>query len=634
MRKHLLSFVLGAVGISVSMEANAQAISYVGPRVLITTQTPSAIEGMKNFTYSSDPSGTVWGGALTSVWNHVPLVLADATDSILCTATPGSLTGKWALIWRGNCEFGSKAKKAQLAGATGVMIINNVPGAGPVGMGAGADGASVTIPVIMVSNPDGQAIDAMEHTANTVYISVTPYGFNNAHDLCIPNDLFALSPGFAIPASQLDASNGNPKAYKSFLSAWVANTGTSDESNVKLNLDVNWVPTVGSPSLFHKDSITVPGTFAALDSLDLLNSPTGAFDMHASGTGRFDFTYTANMTNTDAQPIDNMQTFSMYATTGTFCNSKYNIVNGEPIVSSGLRVGGTNPPPTFTWGPLFYVAHAADAYNLQMALYADTSHHDLSFIQNAAGIYYTAMFEWTDANSNSIMEPTELTLVGTGNHTFTTLDSQGHVFVAPFDTVIHMQSGKYYWPVAVMSNLDLYLGIDGSSNYYNRLYASDHLSTGAFKAFWAPLYEGGINVNQIPQTDTIENIPFTAVKALQYMPSDSMSLALGANTPSVALNTYFIPEKVQRVAIRPTEFTVFPNPATSTVNVKVEFPQAVPNVTFDIMSTLGQVITRVNKGTIKNGIITLNTSNLAAGNYYIIMNADGKTSFRPVTITK
>lgn len=644
MKKRLLYFVLGAFGAGLSVNADAQAISYVGPRVLITTQTPSAIEGMKNFTYASDPSATgAWGGAINQIWNHIPLVLADATDSILCSATPSGLTGKWALIWRGDCEFGHKAKKAQTAGAVGVMIINNVPGAGPVGMGAGAEGAGVTIPVVMVSNPDGAAISAMEHTANTVYISVTPYGFGNTHDLCIPNDLFSLPPGFAIPKDQLVTGNGNPDAYKCFLSAWIANTGTADATNTKLNLDVQWVPTVGSPSTFFKDSL-VYGTLAAADSLDVVNSATTKFDLHATGTGRFDFTYTASSASTDDLPIDNIQKTSMYVTEGTFCKSRYNTVLGQPIVTGGLQVGGATPPLNFTWGPLFYVSRSTQAYNIQMALYPkDTNQHDLQFVNTTS--FVTVLFKWTDANSDGLLQPGELALVKTGNHSFTQFDSAGKIFVVPFRNDVSgspepvtLDSNSWYWVAPVLDNTSLFLGYDNTSNYFNRYYAADHLSSGSFKDFWAPLHNAGVDGatgHLITPPDTISMIPFAVDNAIPYKPSDSMSLSLGNNTPSIALNTFFLPEKVKSVNNTLRVFNVYPNPtaAGQGIHVKVELDHTASQASFMIMDALGRVISTERKTALRNDDFILSTNGLAAGNYYIVMTADGQSSFKPFTVT-
>jgi hypothetical protein len=399
-------------------------------------------------------------------------------------------------------------------------------------------------------------------------------------------------------------------------------------------MNVDWVPTVGSPSNFYKDSITIASLLAA-DSLDILNSTSTAFDLHASGTGQFDFTYTASSDNTDDLPIDNTQKFSLYATSGTFCNSPYNIVLGEPLVSGGLQVGGATPPLSFTWGPLFYMANATDVYNMQMALYpVDTTQHDLSFLETSPGTFTTALFKWDDANNNSLMEASEVTLVATGNHHFTQADSPGRIFVAPFDNgPVHLDGNSWYWSTAILSNVDLFLGVGGNVNFYNRLFASDHLATGAFKSFWAPLFNGSPDGNGT-FVDTISMIPFAPDISVEYQPTDSVSLGFGKNTPAVALNTYFIPEGVKNTqAAQPNNFSIFPNPASDYVNVKLDF-KAGYNTAIDIMNGVGQVVYKMKNGVVKNETITVPTANLPAGNYYILVQANGRTDFKSLTIVK
>jgi minor extracellular serine protease Vpr len=88
---------------------------------------------------------------------------ASTTDA--CAALPaGSLTGKVALIRRGGCTFYEKARSAQNAGATGVVIYNNAAGRiGPISVDpafAGFPGQPViTIPVVNISGTEGQLID-------------------------------------------------------------------------------------------------------------------------------------------------------------------------------------------------------------------------------------------------------------------------------------------------------------------------------------------------------------------------------------------------------------------------------------------------------------------------------------------
>jgi len=74
-----------------------------------------------------------------------------------CNALPaGSLSGRIALIRRGTCGFYDKARNAQAAGATGIVIYNNAAGSvTPNVTGA----VAITIPVVAISAVDGNAID-------------------------------------------------------------------------------------------------------------------------------------------------------------------------------------------------------------------------------------------------------------------------------------------------------------------------------------------------------------------------------------------------------------------------------------------------------------------------------------------
>ncbi|MBI3368477.1 MAG: peptidase [Burkholderiales bacterium] len=69
-----------------------------------------------------------------------------------------AVNGNIALVDRGTCGFTVKAKNAQVAGARGIIIANNVAGSPPPGLG-GTD-PTVTIPVISVTRDDGAAIRA------------------------------------------------------------------------------------------------------------------------------------------------------------------------------------------------------------------------------------------------------------------------------------------------------------------------------------------------------------------------------------------------------------------------------------------------------------------------------------------
>ncbi len=116
-----------------------------------------------------------WGGSVTdefcadAAWGY------DITpDSLGCDSIPaGSLTGKVAMIRRGACEFGLKALNAEKAGAVAVLIVNGataVDDCDVIPMGAGAVGAQVTVPVLMIGRATANQIDAAFQAGQTVEV--------------------------------------------------------------------------------------------------------------------------------------------------------------------------------------------------------------------------------------------------------------------------------------------------------------------------------------------------------------------------------------------------------------------------------------------------------------------------------
>jgi hypothetical protein len=95
-----------------------------------------------------------------------------------------AIKDKVAVIDRGSCPFETKAYNAQINGAKGVIIINNVPGA-PIGMAAGSPPPPmpVTIPAVMVSQADGALMTAKLAAGMTVSIALRTVLANNDSSL-------------------------------------------------------------------------------------------------------------------------------------------------------------------------------------------------------------------------------------------------------------------------------------------------------------------------------------------------------------------------------------------------------------------------------------------------------------------
>jgi hypothetical protein len=115
--------------------------------------------------------GTASFGAIPDVNNFKGAIAVgtDSTGSSLGCVAPitSAVAGKIALMDRGVCGFAVKAKNAQLAGATGVMIANNAGAA----ISLGGTDPTVTVPTIGISAADGAAIKAALPGVNVEYFS-------------------------------------------------------------------------------------------------------------------------------------------------------------------------------------------------------------------------------------------------------------------------------------------------------------------------------------------------------------------------------------------------------------------------------------------------------------------------------
>ncbi|MGN6577190.1 MAG: M36 family metallopeptidase, partial [Nocardioides sp.] len=107
---------------------------------------------------SYDATGAEWGAELGETGRTGPLAVANdgtGTTSDACEPLAPVTAGSIVIADRGSCNFTDKALNAQNAGAVGIIVANNSPGA-PIVMGG--SNRKVTIPGVMVSQRDGGTI--------------------------------------------------------------------------------------------------------------------------------------------------------------------------------------------------------------------------------------------------------------------------------------------------------------------------------------------------------------------------------------------------------------------------------------------------------------------------------------------
>lgn len=321
MKKFLL--MLGASFATFTM--SAQVIFYVNA--------PSPNEGNYDFSYAESASG--WGVPdMTDPANAIEdtLVFVDdgtAGDTLGCNAliNGAEIDGQIAVLYRGSCEFGLKAKNAQDAGAIGVVIINNIPGA-PISMGGGADGPDVTIPVVMISDVDGALLKAeIEAQATTAFIGAKT-GFYNNDIGFYPNNVLR-----AEHYANLQALSQSATEFEVQVGAWVFNYGSDPQTNVTLNATID----LAGSEIYNETSApiaSIPAGDSAYITLPVFSQPSYA-------NGEYVMNYSVDMDLTDEFVDDNMVNANFYMSDTLFAYSHVDASTGEPQNLASYRGGSS-----------------------------------------------------------------------------------------------------------------------------------------------------------------------------------------------------------------------------------------------------------------------------------------------------
>lgn len=211
----------------------------VGASGGLTINAPGNISG----TYAATGAG--FGAPLPSTPITSDLVLVDdatAPDSndACDPITNLNLSGKIAVIRRGNCPFVDKVGAAQTAGAIAVIMINNIPG-NPITMGGTS--TTITIPSAMVSQADGQLIiDALKN-GQTVNGSLSGPPGGGRLDGDFDNGVIVHEYGHGIS----NRLTGGPSAASCLGNAEQMGEGWSDWLTCMITLDLSQANPVNRP---------------------------------------------------------------------------------------------------------------------------------------------------------------------------------------------------------------------------------------------------------------------------------------------------------------------------------------------------------------------------------------------------
>jgi hypothetical protein len=574
---------------------------------------PASLQGYKIIEESTTTGTSPWGRGIDSTWENFPVAF-DPNNLDGCTpfSSPTYFAGKFALINRGDCEFGAKALNAQNAGARGVILVNNLLGV--AGMGAGASGASVTIPVVMVTTADGNAMRSSIQASVPVEVSLTGWRFDpllNPIDVGFMNDGPIMPAGRAMPKPQLNSTVNTDENFRLFAGSRFYNFSTQSWDTLfvkgslfeKVGASFNILDS--NTALYYYTTPNVTTDSVDFTMIDSIAGNLSGFDLNDFDLGTYKmkneiYALPYSVSETPLSELNNIWETEFLVTDSVYSKAAYSNTTGVVANDylSVLEDGGNET----RWGPVLFVrngGHSARRVSVRVMRDVIT---DSVFDGQEVSI---AIYEWTDNDNNfAITDDGELNEVANGITTLTGADIipiEGKVISVPMVNASgspfrpKLNANTYYWVVAKLKGgTGKYaIGADYYADYSANLIAKSNFDLTSYgnTLFTQSNFYGGGYAN--------------------------------AGSPSIALHMSKAvdPDGIIDISIE-GDVNIFPNPATNVLNIDLELDNASKNVQFDVVDMTGKVIYSNTKSNFTKEVVKINTSTFANGTYLLKISTD------------
>lgn len=564
--RRVLFFFLALVSM---VQLDAQVIFYV--------ESPAPLVGNQEMTWA-DPAGG-WGTPDMNIpANAILDTLAfaydgTAADSLCCSAVinPAQVAGKIAVLYRGTCEFGVKALNAQNAGAVGVVIINNIPGA-PVAMGAGAQGINVTIPVAMLTQAEGAALAAEIQAGNVTAFFGSKFGFYK-------NDLGMWPKDYILPPSSSNPkrSSNDSTEFIAEMGSWIFNFGQNDQTNVRLHGQVSF----GGSTLYTQSSSAI--NLPSGDSI-WVALPRFAEASYASGLYKLKYSITSDSTDEFLADNERRADFTVSDTLLTYATLDTNTL---------MPINGASYRPSGNTTEFEVCVHYKDSLASRLATTGMYFSASTGSADSLNGLFVeTILYEWNDAFTDVTGTVTfdALNPILYGGYTYPT-NQQNEMVWSPFSNPYTLVNNQRYLFCVHALDPQVFIGFGTGADYDENI--NTYLQpispiSDAGNWFWAGF---GSDV-----------VPSVAVKLF-----DATTLG---NEP-VVLNHQ----------------PAYPNPASNIVNIPLT--HITGEVTVSVIDMQGKLIKTEVRNLPNSSTLSLNIEGIADGQYVIrLSTANAEQSFK------
>jgi len=566
MKKTLLSLAVVASAFSGQSQVTCAGVS------------PANIVGNYEHTWA-DPAGADWATPdylIPGNFIEDTLMLVDTGEPGLnpqgnpiaqeaCAPLINDLSGKIAVIYRNTCEFGFKALQAENAGAIGVIIINRDDEA--IGMGGGAEGLNVTIPVFMMTSSGGATIVAEMGNGPVVMFLGNKVGAF-ANDVGAGSAEALISP-YGGSSTLID--NGFEVGLQMY------NYGANPQSNITITANID-----GPGGNVYNQVINAP-TMNTGDTLSIFTGNTYAFPpfdlggIGAYATGDYTLTYTLDMGVADDSDFDNVLT-------STFTVND-NVISLSGINASDEPKAGTYPSNSTTEYQSCMFFLDANASSLALTGITFVPFTDTAVAALAGEEIFLNLYEWNDTWVD-LADP--LFTGGANNDWFTQLNQIG------YETYYPASDNETGQPAYVPLTAPLVL-VDNQRYLFCLQSFNPEVGFG---------YDGDLNYDG--------NQGITAMPVAPVYVDDTWFTGgwVGPSAASMALHVADA-SNIGLDEVSTLEGKAFPNPANDVVTVSVN---ANGNANLTVTDLAGK-IAMSNAITLENGNAKVNIDALDAGVY-------------------
>ena len=507
-----------------------------------------------------------------------------AEDSLGCNPLVNGtdINGKIAVVYRGECEFGTKALNAENEGAIAVIIISNTDVTAFNMLGA-TDGPAVTIPVVMISASTGALLKGDIETCSATAFIGNKNGFYG-NDLGLTHVDVLRARQFATPSALAQ----DDTEFKVSVGSWIHNYGQNDQTNVTLNCAVT-SPTSGST--YNETSTPIASipsgdsVFVALADWSLTSYPEEYYTM----------VYTISSDSSDEAGFDNTLNADFMITDKEYAVSRIDPVTKDPIDMIHFQPGSFS---SSFQQCLHFVDPNASRLVARGVTFDATSTTGTSL---EGEIITIEAYTWDDLVTD-INDPgfdmSILNNITIGEYEYNS-DDQDIAVTADFDEPFQMVDNQHYLFCATSFSQNIFLGFDNIANI-----------------------------------DYSENINTTGhtVEAIGY---DGNWFGLGFTESTVAIT--FNTEPLVWLGVdseeEVTETVAFPNPVINEITIPLSHIDG-NSAQLNIFDLSGKIVS-TQTISLNTNLVSVDVSNVPNGTYVFSLSSDsGKTSTFNVVVNR